>query len=75
MSEFDLEAKEQNEYLLSAANKQLEEDEDEIKALNEMILQAKIYAIRDKQLQEKAEIEEEEKLEQQRLDEVLSCDK
>jgi hypothetical protein len=39
LSDLDTEAKAQNEHLLTTARMQLEEQEDEIKALNEMILQ------------------------------------
>ena len=73
MSDLDIEAKERNEHLLAQARLQMQEQEDEIKRLNEMILQAKIYAIRDAQLQEKQQIEQEVKHEDRRLDEVCAC--
>ena len=49
---------------------QIEEEEDEIRKMNEMILQAKVYAIRDAQMQEKKAIKSELDQEQRRLDEV-----
>ena len=42
--------------LVSRAKVQMEEQDDEIKQLNEVILNAKCHAIRDAQLQEKEEI-------------------
>ena len=42
--------------LVSRAKVQMEEQDDEIKLLNEVILNAKCHAIRDAQLQEKDEI-------------------
>lgn len=40
----------------AAAKQQLEENDDEIKKLNTLLLNAKCHAIRDKQLEEKEEI-------------------
>ena len=48
----------------------MEEQEDEIKQLNEMILSAKCHAIREAQLTEKKIIKQELKAEEARLDEV-----
>ena len=50
------EAKEQSKDLLANARAQLAEQEDEIKKLNEAILNAKCHAIRDAQLREREEI-------------------
>ena len=56
---------------------QIEEQEDEIKRMNELIAQAKVYAIRDAQLSEKDAIRAELVAEERRLDEVcfgvLAC--
>ena len=49
----------------------IEEQEDEVKKLNELILQAKCHAIRDAQLKEKDIIKQEIKEEEQRLDEMM----
>ena len=70
MSDLDHEAQLRNEHLLTKARMQLEEQEDEIKALNEMILQAKIYAIRDAQLAEREAMRKEQLEEERRLDQV-----
>ncbi|XP_065845990.1 cilia- and flagella-associated protein 45-like [Oscarella lobularis] len=52
-SDLEQEAQEHFQYLLSKARTQMEEQEDEIKKLNELILNAKCHAIRDAQLEEK----------------------
>eukprot|EP00049_Salpingoeca_infusionum_P023540 m.12674 g.12674 ORF g.12674 m.12674 type:complete len:568 (-) comp5852_c0_seq1:321-2024(-) len=75
LSEFDLEAKERNEHLLAKARMQMEEQEDEIKKMNEMIMQAKVYAIRDAQLEEKEAIKREQELEEQRLDQMMELER
>ena len=43
---------------MSKAQAKMEEQDDEIKKLNELMLNAKCHAIRDAQLREKAEIKE-----------------
>lgn len=50
------EAKEQSQDLLAKARAQMEEQDDEVKKLNEAILNAKCHAIRDAQLREREEI-------------------
>lgn len=62
------EAKEKSQYLLQKAQEQMEEQEDEIKKLNEIILNARCHAIRDEQLVEKTEIKEEQLEEDQRYE-------
>ena len=53
----------------------MEEEEDEIKKLNELILNAKCHAIRDAQLIEKVEIKKEQLEEEKRLDELMENDR
>ena len=50
------ESQERGADLLSKARSQMEEQDDEIKKLNEVILNAKCHAIRDAQLREKDDI-------------------
>lgn len=50
------EAEEKSSDLLAKARSQMEEQDDEIKKLNEAILNAKCHAIRDAQLREREEI-------------------
>lgn len=75
LSDLELEAKEKSEYLLQKAQEQMEEQEDEIKKLNETILNAKCHAIRDAQLIEKVEIKKEVLEEDKRLDEMMENDR
>merc|ERR1712026_365249 len=49
LTDLEQEAKEKSQYLLQKAQEQMEEQEDEIKKLNELILNAKCHAIRDNQ--------------------------
>jgi hypothetical protein len=53
MSELDRETLEKTNHLLAKAQMQLEEQEDEIKHLNELILYAKCVTIRDNQVDQK----------------------
>ncbi|XP_054760160.1 cilia- and flagella-associated protein 45-like [Lytechinus pictus] len=75
LSDLELEAKEQGEYLLAKAREQQEEQEDEIKHLNELMLNAKCHAIRDAQILEKGVIKEETTYEEKRLDAMMEVDR
>ncbi len=75
VDEMDELAKEEAEYLLKKANKMREEQEDEVKYLNELILNAKVHAIRDAQLVEKQQIKKELKDEEKRLDQMMELDR
>jgi len=75
LSDLEQEAKEKSQYLLQKAHEQMEEQEDEIKKLNELILNAKCHAIRDNQLIEKMEIKKEILEEDKRLDEMMESDR
>lgn len=75
LSDLEQEAKEKSQYLLQKAQEQMEEQEDEIKKLNETILNAKCHAIRDAQLIEKADIKKEIEEEDKRLDEMMENDR
>lgn len=74
-SDLEQEANEKSQYLLSKAQQQMEEQEDEIKKLNELILNAKCHAIRDAQLLEKTTIDKELKEEDQRLDAIMEIER
>jgi len=75
LSDLEQEAKEKAQYLLQKANEQMEEQEDEIKKLNETILNAKCHAIRDAQLIEKLEIKKDILEENKRLDDMMESDR
>ncbi len=53
LSELEQEAKDKSNYLLSKAQLQIEEQEDDIKHMNELMLYAKCVSIRDLQVAEK----------------------
>jgi hypothetical protein len=65
MSESELEALRAQQALANAAQKEIDEQKDQVKAMNQLMLYAKCVTIRDKQKEEKemmkAEIEQEEK--------------
>ncbi|KNE54681.1 hypothetical protein AMAG_00639 [Allomyces macrogynus ATCC 38327] len=71
LSDIEKEAKDKANYLLSKAQMQLDEEEDDIKRMNELILYAKCVSIRDAQVQEKKLIQHERKVEDMRLDAVM----
>jgi len=74
-SELEKEGKDKSRVLLAKAEEQLNEQEDEIKKLNEIILNAKCHAIRDAQLMEKKEIQDELAEENKRLDEMMEIER
>ena len=53
LSDLDREAKDRSNYLLAKAQMQIEEQEDDIKHMNELMLYAKCVSIRDTQVEEK----------------------
>ncbi|CAF1525130.1 unnamed protein product [Rotaria magnacalcarata] len=75
LEDIDLEAKEEAEYMLKRANELRQEQEDEVKHLNELILNAKCHAIRDAQLLEKQQIKKEMAEEDKRLDMMMEIER
>ncbi|XP_076438329.1 cilia- and flagella-associated protein 45-like isoform X2 [Babylonia areolata] len=75
LSDLEVEAKEKAEHLLARANAMRLETEDEIKHLNELILNAKCHAIRDAQILEKGQISRELVDEEKRLDTMMEVDR
>ncbi|VDP94783.1 unnamed protein product, partial [Echinostoma caproni] len=71
LTDLEEEARKQAEVLLQKALEQRQDQEDEIKALNELILNAKIQAIRDEQILEKQQIKRELTEEELRLDNMM----
>lgn len=61
--------------LLAKATAMMEEQDDEIKKINEYVLNAKCHAIRDVQLKEKEEIANSTKKEQNRLDLMMEVER
>jgi hypothetical protein len=75
LDDIDQEAKEESEYILKRANELRQEQEDEVKHLNELILNAKCHAIRDAQLLEKKQIKQEIIEEDKRLDMIMEIER
>ncbi|XP_069460793.1 cilia- and flagella-associated protein 45 [Ambystoma mexicanum] len=75
LSELEEEAQRRAQYLLERANTIRMEQEDEIKKLKEMTLNAKCHAIRDAQILEKSLIEKEVDTEEKRLDQMMEVER
>lgn len=56
LTDLEQETLEKTNYLLKKAQMQIEEQEDDIKRLNELMLYAKCVSIRDNQVEEKVKI-------------------
>lgn len=67
-TDMDLETAKKETSMLSNARELLAEQDDEIKKLNELILEAKVHAVRDAQVQEKAAIKQAHQEHDYRLD-------
>ncbi|XP_073465720.1 cilia- and flagella-associated protein 45 isoform X1 [Aquarana catesbeiana] len=75
LSDLEEEAQQRAQYLLQRANTMRMEQEDEIKKLNEMILNAKCHAIRDAQTVERKVITKELEEESKRLDQMMEVER
>lgn len=61
--------------LLSKAQMQLDEEHDDVKHMNQMVLYSKVVTIRDKQLEENKQLEREWVEEQKRLDIMMEIER
>ncbi|KAK2186709.1 hypothetical protein NP493_193g02032 [Ridgeia piscesae] len=75
LNDLEEEEREKSDHLRAKAIFMLQEQEDEIKHLNELILNAKCQAIRDAQLLEKDQITRELTDEEKRLDDMMEIDR
>ncbi|XP_025029936.1 cilia- and flagella-associated protein 45 [Python bivittatus] len=75
LNDLEEEAKERAQYLLERATNLRMEQEDEIKSLSEIILEAKCHAIRDAQILEKKQIEKELNEEEMRLARMMEVER
>uniref|UniRef100_H9G785 Cilia- and flagella-associated protein 45 n=1 Tax=Anolis carolinensis TaxID=28377 RepID=H9G785_ANOCA len=75
LNDLEEEAKERAQYLLERAANLRMEQEEEIKALSEIVLEAKCHAIRDAQILEKKQIEKEMSEEQMRLARMMEVER
>jgi hypothetical protein len=66
-SEFQVESEQKKQGLLTNAQKALDEDMDDVKTMNKMVLYSKCVTIRDKQLEEQKRLEQEYVDENKRL--------
>ena len=74
-SDVETRQKEQNQGLLSKAQQQLDEENDDVKHMNQMVLYSKVVTIRDKQLEENKRLESEWVDEQKRLDLMMEIER
>lgn len=74
-SDLEIETKEKQLGLLAKAQKQLDEDHDDVKHMNQMVLYSKVVTIRDKQLEENKTLEENWNQEQKRLDLMMEIER
>ena len=74
-SEYQKETKEKNETLLTKAMEMLDEEHDDVKHMNQMMLYSKVVTIRDKQLEESKRLESEWLEEQKRLDLMMEIER
>jgi hypothetical protein len=74
-NEFQLAEKNKAETLLSKAQKKLDNDLDDVKAMNQMVLYSKVVTIRDKQLEENKRLEQEWIEEQKKLDLMMEIER
>ncbi|XP_066541257.1 cilia- and flagella-associated protein 45 [Hoplias malabaricus] len=75
LSDLEAEARERAHYLLERANALKMEQEDEVKKLNELILEAQCHAVRDAQILERQQILKELQEEERRLDAMMEVDR
>merc|ERR1719353_206629 len=61
--------------MLSAADRQMAEELDDVKKMNQMMLYAKVVTIRDAQLNEKKTIQKERLEEERRLDTIMEVER
>lgn len=74
-NEFQITEKNKAETLLSKAQKKLDNEMDDVKAMNQMVLYSKVVTIRDKQLEENKRLEAEWIEEQKKLDLMMEIER
>ena len=74
-SEIEVRQQEQAQGLLSKAQTQLDEELDDVKHMNQMVLYSKVVTIRDKQLEENKRLEADWVNEQKRLDLMMEIER
>jgi len=74
-TQYQANEKNKAETLLSKAQKKLDEDLDDVKHMNQMVLYSKVVTIRDKQLEENKRLEQEWIEEQKKLDLMMEIER
>jgi len=74
-NEFEIEATEKTETRLTMAQDQLDEELDDVKHINQMMLYSKVVTIRDKQLEENKRLESDWIQEQKKLDLMMEIER
>lgn len=74
-NEFEIEDKQKKIGVLSMAQKILDEEKDDVKTMNQMVLYSKCVTIRDKQLEEQKRLEDEYREENRRLDIMMEIER
>ena len=74
-TDFQVAEKNKAETLLSKAQKKLDEEMDDVKHMNQMVLYSKVVTIRDKQLLENKNLEQEWVEEQKKLDLLMEIER
>ena len=74
-TEFQVGEKQKHDTLLSKAQKRMDEDMDDVKHMNQMVLYSKVVTIRDKQLEENKRLEQEWIEEQKKLDLMMEIER
>lgn len=74
-SEYQQTQKKKNETLLTKAMDQIDEEHDDVKHMNQMMLYSKVVTVRDKQIEENKRLEEEWVQEQKRLDMMMDIER
>jgi len=74
-SEFDQEIETQKSSVLGKAQAMIDEDNDNVKEMNKMVLYSKVVTVRDAQLQEKRFIQSERAHEEKQLDQMMELER
>ena len=75
LTESEKEQKERDKFFKERAKQMLDQEYDDVKTMNQMVLYSKIVTVRDEQLKEKKKIEEEKKTVEDRLDLMMEIER
>lgn len=74
-NDLTLEQQQRAQGLLSRAQQQIDEQLDDVKAMNKMVFYSKVVTVRDKQLEESKQLEREYIAEQKKLDLMMEIER